>query len=251
MPTIRNGARQRGEAVVLRYITTDGRIEMCWPCRVVQDTDQVLALFVAAGSLYKAGPKRSAAEKRLAAPRHLPPDEYVWRSDTLRLMLPGRCHSVLLSWAEAEGTRALRKYFVNMEEPFRRTAVGFDTQDHTLDIEVTPDLKWRWRDEAELTNHVSEGFYTPELAEAARSEGFDVIQAILRREHECMRGWAEWCPPPAWTVPALSAGWDTAPPTFWHRRDWAYGPSSGSTPQCNGTNTVSGPSNEAARCDKL
>jgi len=217
-----NGRRLSGESVALRYITTDGRIEICWPCRVVQDGDDVLALFIAAGSSYKAVPKRSAAEKRRAVPLPLPPDQYVWRRDTLRLMFPGRCHSVSLSWSADAGGRTLLKYFVNMEEPFRRTAVGFDTQDHTLDIEVTPGLSWRWRDEAELANHVAEGFYTPALAESARAEGERAIDAILRREHECMRGWAHWSPPPDWAVPSFPLGWDTVPPTLWDRRHWAY-----------------------------
>jgi hypothetical protein len=38
---------------------------------------------------------------------------------------------------------------------------------YTLDIEVTPDLAWHCRDEQELVNHVREGFYTHELANAA------------------------------------------------------------------------------------
>jgi predicted RNA-binding protein associated with RNAse of E/G family len=213
---------------VLRYITTDGRIEIAWPCRVVEDRDDLLALFIAAGSRYKAGPKRTAAEKRRASPTSLPPDEYVWRNDTLRLMFPGRSHSVSLSWAVESDARALLKYFVNMEEPFRRTAVGFDTQDHTLDIEVAPDLTWRWRDEHELANHVAEGFYTAELAAAARSEGENAIGAILRLEHECARrGWREWAPPRAWGIPSFVEGWDRAPPTFWDRHRWAYGDDGG------------------------
>lgn len=219
----RPGHRGYGEVVVLRYITTDGRIEMCWPCRVVEDRDDLLALFIAAGSPYKAGPKKTAAEKRRQPRMPLPPDEYLWRNDTLRLMLPGRSHSVSLSWAPQPATRILLKYFVNMEEPFRRTAVGFDTQDHTLDIEVTPELAWRWRDEHELANHVSEGFYTAELARAARSEGEAIVQAIERRSHECLRGWPDWSPPPEWRLPPFVDGWDTTPPTFWDRRDWAYG----------------------------
>lgn len=220
-----NGAVQRrhGDIVVLRYVTTDGRIEICWPCRVVADRDEVVALFIAAGSPYKAGPKKTAAEKRRQPRTALPPDEYVWRTDTLRLMFPGRSHSVSLSWGPAAEERRLLKYFVNMEEPFRRTAVGFDTQDHTLDIEVTPELAWRWRDEQELANHVTEGFYTAALAAAARLEGQSAIEAIVRREHECVRGWPEWSPPPAWTIPPFARGWDTTPPTFWDRRRWAYG----------------------------
>jgi hypothetical protein len=35
-PTARRG---HGEVVALRYITTDSRIELCWPCRVVEDRD--------------------------------------------------------------------------------------------------------------------------------------------------------------------------------------------------------------------
>jgi hypothetical protein len=215
MATTGSGQRRQGEVVVLRYITTDGRIEICWPCRVVADREDLLALFIAAGSPYKAGPKKSAAEKRRQPRTALPPDEYVWRNDTLRLMLPGRSHSVSLFWGLDNDRRRLRKYFVNMEEPFRRTAVGFDTLDHTLDIEVTPDLDCRWRDEQELANHVAEGFYTPELATAVRAEGERVIAAIERRDHECLKGWADWAPPPEWRVPAFVVDWSAAPPTFW------------------------------------
>jgi len=209
--------------VALRYVTTDGRIEMCWPCRVVEDSADLLALFIAAGSPYKAGPKLSAREKRASNGGFLPPDEYVWRNDTLRLMLPGRVHSVSVFFTENAGLRRLSKYFVNMEEPFRRTEVGFDTQDHTLDIEVQPDLTWKWRDEIELAHHVEEGFYTPELAESALQEGRDAIAAILRREHVCMRGWEGWTPDPAWNVPSFVTGWDLEPLTQWARRQWAYG----------------------------
>jgi hypothetical protein len=223
MTTAEGTERRHGEAVVLRYITTDGRIEMCWPCRVVADREDLLALFIAAGSPYKAGPKKSAVEKRRQPRKALPPDEYVWRNDTLRLMVPSRSHSVSLSWGLDAGKRTLLKYFVNMEEPFRRTAVGFDTQDHTLDIEVTPELDCRWRDEQELANHVTEGFYTSALATAARAEGERVIAAIERRDHECLRGWANWSPPPAWRVPDFLAGWSTTPPTFWEQGEWAYG----------------------------
>ena len=152
-----------------------------------------------------------------------PSHQAIIDAEHLRLLSPGRSHSVSISWHGEGDTRRLLKYFVNMEEPFRRTAVGFDTQDHTLDIEFTPALAWHWRDEQELANHVAEGFYTPELAAAARAEGERVIDAMRRREHECLRGWADWSPSREWRIPAFVAGWDTTPPTFWDRRDWAYG----------------------------
>ena len=73
---------------------------------------------------YKAGPKRTAQAKRTAPRLDTPPDEYVWRNDTLRLMLPGQRHSVSLSWGSDAGHRRLLKYFVNLEEPYRRTERG-------------------------------------------------------------------------------------------------------------------------------
>ena len=215
--------RQTGEVVALRYITTDQRIEMAWPCRVIQDTDELLALFIAAGSKFKAGPKRTAAQK-LASPRHpTPPDEHVWRNDTLRLMFPGARHSVLLFWDTTDATRRFLRYFVNLEEPFRRTAAGFDTQDHTLDVVVTPELQWSWRDEAELESHTALRFYTPELATEVRAEGERAIDAIASGTHQCLRGWTAWRPDPQWPVPAIPADWNTTPATRWELWRRAYG----------------------------
>ena len=214
--------RRPGNVVALRYITTDRRIEMCWPCRVVEDSNDLLALFIAAGSIYKAEPKRSAAEKRSGIRTRFPPHEYVWRNDTLRLMFPAKHHSVSLSWGDEGQTRSFIKYFVNMEEPFRRTEAGFDTQDHTLDVVVMPELNWHWRDEDELVNHVNEGFYSVELAEAIRAEGLQVIDAVTRGVHPCLEGWVDWRPDPNWSIPTIPAGWDSTPVTLWERRRWAY-----------------------------
>ena len=37
-------------------------------------------------------------------------------------------------------------WYVNLEEPFRRTPLGFDVRDLQLDILVDPERKWRWKD---------------------------------------------------------------------------------------------------------
>jgi hypothetical protein len=88
---------------------------------------------------------------------------------------------------------------------------------------VTPELVCRWRDESELDNHVTHGFYTVPLAEAVKAEGLAVMDAISKREHPCLDGWARWKPEPDWTVPSFPDGWDTTRLTFWDRRLWAYG----------------------------
>jgi predicted RNA-binding protein associated with RNAse of E/G family len=216
-------ARSRGEVAALRYLTTDGRIEMCWPSRVVEDSPTLLALFVPAGTKYKAGPKRTAAEKLSMQRVLLPPDEYVWRADMLRLMFPGRQHSVWLFWANDTHSRRFSSYFVNMEEPFRRTAVGFDTQDHTLDINVAPDLTWKWRDTESLDEHVKHGFYTDSLASEVWNEARRAIGEIERGEHACLKGWCDWLPDPGWTIPEIPPEWSSEPVALWEKHFWAYG----------------------------
>jgi hypothetical protein len=203
--------RPTGETAVLRYVLPDGRIEIVWPCRVVEDRPDLVALFIAAGSRYKAGPKRTAAEKRARPSPALPPEEFVWRSDTLRLMLPGRAHSVWLFFEPEAKDLRLSRYFVNLEEPFRRTPLGFDTQDHTLDVIVNPDRSWRWRDEEELENHVLEGFFPRTLADAIRAEGTRVIDEIVSGTHPCLAGWSQWRPPLEWAIPTMPHGWDLRP----------------------------------------
>jgi hypothetical protein len=136
-------------------------------------------------------------------------------------MFPERQHSVSLFW-ESERSPRFSRYFVNMEEPFRRTAVGFDTQDHTLDAVVRPDLTWNWRDETELENHVREGFFTPELAESIRAEGLRAIDEISRGTHPCLGGWNQWSPRTD-DIPEIPREWDTTPATYWSKRHWAYG----------------------------
>jgi hypothetical protein len=200
--------RRRGEAVVLRYLTMDGRVDVAWPCRVVEDRDDLLALFVARGSLYRADPKRLAAQKLTAERPPAPVTEVPWRHDMLRLMFPGASHSVWLFWDGEHDSRRLLRYFVNLEDPFRRTTIGFETRDHTLDIVVTPDLRCSWRDEQDFDDHIALRLYPRELAASARAEGQRVIDAIANRTHPCLNGWAQWRPDPAWTPLEVPAGWD-------------------------------------------
>jgi predicted RNA-binding protein associated with RNAse of E/G family len=203
-----------GDTVALRYVTTEPRLEMCWPCRVVADEADFSALFIAAGTRYRAEPKQTAAEKRATQHAPLPRGEFVWRQDTLRLMFPGRRHAVLLFWRTAGEARELARYFVNLEEPFRRTGIGFDTRDHTLDIEITPQLQARWRDEEELESHVAHGFFTPAQAAAIRAEGKAVLAELAAGSHPCLRGWSSWRPPD-WRLCELPAGWDIEPLARW------------------------------------
>src|SRR5438874_375584 len=82
---------QAGDTVVLRYITRDGRPGMAWPARLVEDRNDLVALYVPQGTTYKAWQNAPAPLGRHLADAH-------WRSDMLRLMFPGRGYSIWVSW---------------------------------------------------------------------------------------------------------------------------------------------------------
>ena len=68
-------------------------------------------------------------------------------------------HSVLLLWTAGFGELLL--WYVNLEEPLKRTAIGFDYLDQLLDIEIAVDLSsWKWKDEDELEAAVVRGVMT-------------------------------------------------------------------------------------------
>lgn len=203
---------QPGDEVVLRYITRlDAAPGMTWPARVVRD-DDLLALYVPRGTTAMAWHQPPGEPRRLV--------EREWRRDMLRLMFPGEAHSVWCFWEGDE--RRFTSYYVNLEEPFRRTAIGFDTNDHALDIVVTPDLAWAWKDMDEFEGLVARGVYSPEFGEAVRAEAGRVIRDIEARRAPFGAGWDAWTPPPGWGPPRLHPRWREEPAVPWERRAWAY-----------------------------
>ena len=56
------------------------------------------------------------------------------------------------------GDGDVRWWYVNLETPFRRTAIGLDTTDLHLDVVFPPDLgKPQWKDEDEVEEAVAYG----------------------------------------------------------------------------------------------
>ena len=69
------------------------------------------------------------------------------------LAIPAAAHSVYVMWET--GRTELRCWYVDLQEPLRRTTLGFDTMDHLLDIVISPDQSaWRWKDEDEFEEAV-------------------------------------------------------------------------------------------------
>lgn len=124
---------------------------------------------------------------------------------TLMLQRPGEAYAVWHFWSGPE--REFVGWYLNLQEPFRRTPIGYDTQDLELDIWVYPDGSWAFKDLELLPQRVAEGRWTEAKAAAIRNEGERLADRLSRGERWWPEQWATWTPDPTWMVPALPVGW--------------------------------------------
>jgi Protein of unknown function (DUF402) len=124
-----------------------------------------------------------------------------WRYDRralkrpqLRVTRPGDAFSVFLF---ADG------WYVNLEQPQRTTALGFDYEDELLDVWVPFGGDPELLDEDELEEAVQRGFISSECEAEIRAKAERLIA-----EPPLPTGWEDWEPEPGWQVPDLPPGWD-------------------------------------------
>ncbi|MGH2363551.1 MAG: DUF402 domain-containing protein [Chloroflexota bacterium] len=173
---------------------------------VVQDSDDLLALYTPPGAplAYPPGPWPTPNGQH---PWHPKP---AWEGQgMLGLQRPGEAHAVFHFWRGP--AREFQYWYVNIQEPFRRTPIGIDTQDLELDIVIAPDGSWTFKDWELLDQRVREGRFTLEQAVDIRLEG-DRIACELRAGRWWWDvAWKDWQPDPHWPVPALPVGWEQVP----------------------------------------
>jgi predicted RNA-binding protein associated with RNAse of E/G family len=192
-----------GVTIALRQ-TWGGRVWAARPATVVEDAPEQTMLFAPIGIRWMA-PFHDG--KRLKVPQaefEIVPQRYD-EAHVLSFSWPDTWYAVLLF---------LRKdwqpwsWYVNLEEPLRRTAIGFDTLDHELDVIVELDGSWRWKDEDDLAESIRRGVIHAEDEPRLRADGERAVRRILDREPPFDRDWTTWRPDPSWQVPILPEGWD-------------------------------------------
>ena len=187
--------------VLLRYVYRGG-VRWAMPHLLVEETPQLAVLYVPPGTRGRR-PRRALIEdpEQLRTLRwdHV---EHVWRgTHALRLLRPVAAHCIYVFWDE---DWEFRGWYVNLQSPFVRSALGFDTRDHALDVVVEPGGRWRWKDEDHLELATSLGAFTEEEASAIRAEGERVLG-----EWPFPTGWESWRPDPAWETPTLPPDWSS------------------------------------------
>jgi hypothetical protein len=176
-----------GSFAVLRYLWF-GRPFWSIPAHVVEDGDDRTVVWVAPGTRYLR-PERRLTMGEIAANEWVPSEQAWTGNGALMIARRGDPYSIWLFWAD-DGTHA--SWYVNLELPWRRTEVGFDSRDHQLDVVVRRDRSWRWKDEDELRDAVHVGLLTIEEGTGVRADGERVVAQLDRL---LPTGFESWSPP--------------------------------------------------------
>jgi len=130
--------------------------------------------------------------------------EHVWH--TRRVVITttfGTGYSLEVHW-DHESAEFLG-WYVNLQEPLRRTPFGYDTMDQMLDIWIEPNRSWHWKDCEEFHELELAGLFTAAEGEVIRSEGRHVIDNLSML---LPIGWESWRPESSWPLPTLPDGWE-------------------------------------------
>ena len=172
-----NGTWNAGENILLRGVWHE-RLWFALPVTVVQDSHDLIAFYWRANTPSKNYPVRKIS-KELLADEQIDLIDGKWvTTDVLMLSKPGAAHGIMVMWES--GHVKFNGWYVNLQEPLRRTPLGFDTMDQLLDIVITPDLSdWHWKDEDEFSDAVEHGVFSLKQAKAIREEGEHVVKTML------------------------------------------------------------------------
>jgi hypothetical protein len=183
-----------GQVIVRREVLNDGRAWLELPVVVVRDEPELLATYVPEGTSFHF----PEGDWPTANGRHPWHGRSCWQGHgVLMLQRPGEAHAVWVFWHGPE--REFHGWYVNLQEPFRRTETGYDTQDLELDIWVPAEGGWAWKDAEVLEERIREGRYTPEQVEETWAEGRRVVAELDAGRRWWNPWWALWEPDPAWS----------------------------------------------------
>ena len=162
---------------------------------VVADTDRLISLWLPEGAQTEMSHGLIPGLRLPWRPGDWELRESVWRwCSALFLIVPGEWRATWVLWmpeggpTRPRGLPGLRGgtrtgdllsdvgggefmgWYVNIQEPIRRTPTGFDQRDLQLDVVVDAGRNWHWKDEDELDRSVELGVISAGVAERTRRE---------------------------------------------------------------------------------
>jgi Protein of unknown function (DUF402) len=194
-----------GEPVLCRKLFSHGAVMTAVPMRVIADAPDRTVLYQAPDTAFR-GARTPAGGKIRDFSAEWVSMDLVWTGGSLiRLIEPCAWQCVDV---EFDAAGDFVGWYVNFQEPVRRTALGFDTVDLVLDLVVAADSTWSLKDEDDFERAVSAGQLPRQTAERVRAAAAQMIGVVEGGGPPFSeKQWLSWRPPPHWTVPALPANW--------------------------------------------
>jgi hypothetical protein len=205
-----------GETVCLRHLQRD-QLGLVLPVQVVHDRSDGVLLWAPTGAT---GWHLDMPDGRTMARTPLPE----W-SATRRIPVAYTLDQSILSWHPSGQDYSIRWYFrddgtfhrwyANLEAPaiiWRDAGLaGLDTVDWDLDVKISADRSWEWKDEDEFVARLAlPDAYWVDDEDRVRRAGKDVIELVEAGMFPFDGTWCDFRPDPAWPpIPSrLPAGWD-------------------------------------------
>ena len=201
-----------GDSVVWRSVLRDQKtVQTVWPSTVVQDGGRHVVLYLPAGTVGKRRTgERGGPHGRMLLKWDGGHADMTWKgTNVLRLYRQGDPFSLWLAFDAVSWD--LRWRYINLEDPWLRTPIGFDSRDVYLDLVAGPDGDdWQWKDEDELAWVVEQGRIESERATQIRADGERAIEIV--RGLGSLAEWRRWRPDPSWPLPTVPARWSQYEP---------------------------------------
>lgn len=197
-----------GDEVVRREVLNDGRPWLAVGVYVVEDTPEQLVTYLPEGAelSFVDGAFPTSTGRH---PWDRGPGTRWQGHGVLMAQRPGEDHALWHFWDGPD--RAFDSWYVNIQEAFRRTPIGFDTQDLELDIVVPLDGEWRFKDRDQLDRHIALGRYTADQMAQVIALGDQLGAALDAGRRWWDETWSSWRPDPSWGPISLPRGWDQIP----------------------------------------
>jgi len=195
-----------GDQALFRSIEPSGKVHAARPVTVVSDDGTTVALQLVVGTpmVWPEFGDRSELIKKFASGEWTFVERTWTDNDVLILMREGDAYSPQL-YRSRDG--ATKLWYVNLQDPVRRTTRGFDTLDHILDVFAGLDLSWwQLKDEHELAEAVELGVVTSARADEIRDVAAHV-GALIDGGDAWWAAWSDWEPDLTSPIPALPENW--------------------------------------------
>lgn len=198
---------QPNQSILLREICQQ-KIWTARPVIVIQDAPALTVLYMVPGTTIK-------------HPRELDSDlvppfllsnawrlaDKSWTGGGALYLVPPDLPYMIIGFRSDDNSHVAR-WYVNMQDPFRRTVLGFDYLDMELDIEIDVDLqRYSWKDEDKFHLLVSQGIIAEEKARMLRAAGEQIVQEVMDRK-SIIEEWRGWSPSPDLVCPTLPEQWE-------------------------------------------